>query len=65
MTDNYFKEFKKISVPTQITFAENGYVIFVEGQAHDNNEWINKTYVYTNEWNFNSALSFLSEIPAC
>ena len=64
MTDNYFKEFKELSARTEVTFAENGYVIFVGGQAHDN-EWVNKTYVYTNEIDFNAALSLLSEIPSC
>ena len=64
MTDIDFDEFKEISARTEITFAENGYVIFVNGQAQDN-EWINKVYVYTNEIDLHAALALLSEIPSC
>ena len=64
MTDIDFDEFKEVSARVEITFAENGYVIFVGGQSKDN-EWINKVYVYTNEIDFHAALSLLSEIEVC
>ena len=58
-----FAEFKEISARTEVTFAENGYVIFVSGQNQEA-DWINKVYVYTNEVDFHHALSRLAEIPS-
>jgi hypothetical protein len=58
-----FAEFKEISARTEVTFAENGYVIFVSGQNQEA-DWINKVYVYAHEGDFHDALSRLAEIPS-
>lgn len=59
-----FEQFRELSARTEVTFAENGYVIFVSGSSQVDNEWINKVYVYTNEIEFHEALSLLAEIPS-
>lgn len=59
-----FEQFRELSARTEVTFAENGYVIFVSGTSQVDNEWINKVYVYTNEIDFHAALSLLAEIPS-
>lgn len=57
-----FSEFKETAARSEITFAANGYVLYVSGQDQFG-VWINRTYVYTNEIDFNAALSELSEVP--
>ena len=58
-----FEEFKELSANHQITFADNGYVVYVSGRGHEAN-WINKVYVFTHEVDFHHALSRLAEIPS-
>jgi len=58
-----FEEFKELSAKTEVTFADNGYVVYVSGQDQEA-DWLNKVYVYTNEIDFHAALSLLAEIPS-
>ena len=58
-----FEEFKELSAKTEVTFADNGYVVYVSGQDQEC-DWLNKVYVYTNEIDFHHALSLLAEIPS-
>jgi len=59
-----FSSFKETAARTEITFAKNGYVLFVSGHGHDN-EWLNHTFVFANEIDFFAALAQLAEIPSC
>ena len=58
-----FEEFKELSAKTEVTIADNGYVVYVSGQDQEC-DWLNKVYVYTNEIDFHAALSLLAEIPS-
>ena len=58
-----FEEFKELSAKTEVTFADNGYVVYVSGRDQEY-DWLSKVYVYTNEIDFHAALSLLSEIPS-
>mgnify|MGYP003130007959 CR=1 FL=1 len=58
------KDFKVIQEENRFTLAANGYSLYINGTDFDDN-YIAKTYVFTDKLDFMAAIASLEEIEVC
>ena len=58
------EDFKVIQEENRFTLAANGYSLYINGTDFDDN-YIAKTYVFTDKLEFMAALASLEDIEIC
>ena len=58
------EDFKTIQEDQRFTLAANGYSLYISGTDEEDN-YISKTYVFTNSHDFYNALESLEGIEIC
>lgn len=58
------EDFKVIQEEHRFTLAANGYSLYINGTDFDDN-YIAKTYVFTDKLDFVAAIASLEEIEVC
>ncbi len=56
-----FGEFKSVDEKNEFEIVENGFVLRINGRSQDD-DWINRTYVFKDQTVFFGAIEALSEI---
>lgn len=58
-----FEEFKSVDEKHEFEIVENGFILRVSGRGQDDS-WLNKSYIFSGDVEFFSAIGTLAEMDA-